>query len=108
MFATAQGPKILEQGHAYISADVTVDILWALSLHQLSVYFTDPSFYSSENFVNGTLGVAFAIYAADELHHKAQLEGLCDSSFDIKTNTWASNVCFWFFDWFDLQLKTCL
>lgn len=70
MFATGNGPTMLEQGASYIHVDTDV--------------------YAYMN-ANRSTAIAFAIYAAAEDHHHDSLEGMCGDE-DLRENYWAANV----------------
>lgn len=70
MFATRNGPTMLEQGNSYIQVDTGV---------------------TAYMLVNRSTSIAFAIYAASEDHHHDSLEGMCGDS-DINENQWATNI----------------
>jgi hypothetical protein len=88
MFATHDGPDVLDQGDSYI--DLKIDLISYME-------------------VNRTTEVAYAIFAANSGHEHDTLLGMCssknsktnttkttpdenDDDMDIHVNTWASNV----------------
>lgn len=70
MFATGNGPTMLEQGDAYI--DLNTGVLAYM-------------------LVNRSVQVGYAIYASSDKHHHDSLEGICGDQ-DIQVNSWAENV----------------
>lgn len=72
MFATENGPPMLEQGAAYIDMDVNI------------LVYTKT---------NETAHIAYAIFAASEKYHNISLNGLCDNT-ATKLNPWATNVSY--------------
>ena len=71
MFATGNGPTMLEQGDAYIEVNTNV-VAYMLK--------------------NKTKNIGYAVYASSEQHHHDSLEGLCGDGQDISSNLWAENV----------------
>lgn len=93
MFASGEGPEMLEQGEAYIQVDT--DLLCYMSVNRSST-------------------IGYAIYATDEGHHHETLRGMCTASLEtsgkrrkkkdkkddsgitqeeeLVRNTWAMNV----------------
>ena len=70
MFATRDGPEMLEEGDSYIEVDAMV-----------TAYMT----------VNRSSTVGYAVYASADQHHHDTLLGICGDE-DIRVNGWASNV----------------
>lgn len=70
MFASRNGPPMLEQGDSYIEVGA-----------QVIAYMT----------LNRSSSVGMAIYASADQHHHDTLEGICGDE-DIRVNAWASNV----------------